>query len=115
MAVAALVLVMGFGDVYHWTHIDPAKDPFFAVKQGYLNTQFFAIRAVVFFALWAGMALFFRSNSVAQDSSKSEEEAGAFNHKMRKLAPLSMLAFALTLTTCPFHRCTHDNASSIIT
>lgn len=102
MAVASLVLVMGFGDVYHWTHIDPATDPFFKVKEPYLNVQFFSIRAVVFFALWIGLAFFFRGNSVKQDGSKSEAEASSFNFKMRKLAPLSMLTFALTLTFFAF-------------
>lgn len=102
MAVASLVLVKGFGDVYHWTHIDPAKDPFFAVKEPYLNVSFFTGRAVFFFALWIGLAFFFRSNSVAQDGTNTEIEAAVYNHKMRKLAPLSMLAFALTLTFFAF-------------
>jgi hypothetical protein len=102
MAVCALVLAMGFGDVYHWAHIDPAQDPIFAVKEPYLNVGFFTVRAVVFFALWTGLAFFFRKNSVAQDGAASEEAASAFNFKMRRLAPLSMLAFALTLTFFAF-------------
>ena len=102
MAACALVLSMGFGDVYHWTHIDPAKDPIFAVKEPYLNVGFFTIRAVVFFALWAVLAFFFRKNSVAQDGAQSAESASAFNFKMRRLAPLSMLAFALSLTFFSF-------------
>jgi hypothetical protein len=102
MALAAGVLAMGFGDVYHWTHINPAEDPFFAVKEPYLNVPFFAGRAVAFFAIWMGLAFFFRSNSVAQDKAGSDVEAAVFNHKMRKLAPVAMLSFALTLTFFAF-------------
>jgi hypothetical protein len=103
MAVCAAILaLLGFSDVYHWTHIDPEMDPFFKVKEPYLNTGFFTIRAVFFFAVWTGLAFFFRSNSVKQDGTESGEAAEAFNYKMRKLAPISMLTFALTLTFFAF-------------
>jgi hypothetical protein len=102
MAVCALVFLLGFDDVYSWTKIKASEDPFFAVKEPYLNTGFFTIRAVFFFAVWILMALFFRSNSVKQDGTDGGDAAKALNFKMRKLAPLSMLTFALTLTFFAF-------------
>ena len=103
MAVCAgVIALLGFDEVYHWTHINPEEDPFFKVKEPYLNTGFFTIRAVFFFVVWTALAFFFRSNSVKQDSSENHEQASALNHRMRKLAPVSMLTFALTLTFFAF-------------
>ena len=98
MALCAGVLAFGFHDVYHWTHIDPADDPIFAVKEPYLNIEFFSIRTIAFFVIWMAMAFFFRKNSIAQDESGDL----ALSFKMRKLAPISMLTFALTLTFFSF-------------
>ena len=103
MALCAAVLaLLGFGEVFHWTHIDPAEDPFFKIKEPYLNTGFFTIRTVAFFGIWTVMALFFRGNSIKQDQTDGGAEAHALNYKMRKWAPLSMLTFALTLTFFAF-------------
>ena len=104
MLIFAAILATGFGDLFHWTHIDPAKDPIFNVKKGYLDISFFTIRTVVFFGLWVAMAFFFRKNSVAQDHVKDKNalELEKLSFKMRKLAPLSMLAFALSLTFFAF-------------
>jgi hypothetical protein len=98
MLIFAAILASGFGDIYHWTHIDPAEDPIFNVKKGYLDISFFTIRTVIFFGLWVLMAVFFRKTSVAQDKSGDE----ALSFKMRKWAPLSMLTFALSLTFFAF-------------
>jgi hypothetical protein len=98
MLIFVAILASGFGDIYHWTHINPAEDPIFNVKKGYLNIPFFAIRTAIFFALWIAMAFFFRKTSVAQDESGDEN----LSFKMRKWAPLSMLTFALSLTFFAF-------------
>jgi hypothetical protein len=97
MAVCAVVLVFGFHDLYHWTHLKPGDDPIFDVKSAYLNTQFFTIRTVLFFVLWIVMAFYFRGKSVAQDRCKAGE-VEQLTFKMRQWAPLSMLIFALSLT-----------------
>lgn len=102
MAVCALVLVMGFGDLYHWSTTPAGADPILDAKSGYLNTDFFTIRSVAFFAIWILMAFYFRGQSIKQDQSKNAEEAEAFNFKMRRWAPLSMLTFALSLTFFAF-------------
>ena len=103
MAVCAAILaLLGFSDVYHWTHIDPEADPIFKVKEPYLNTGFFTIRTVFFFVVWTALAIFFRSNSIKQDATEGGEAAEAFNYKMRKLAPIAMLTFSLTLTFFAF-------------
>jgi hypothetical protein len=102
MILCAIVLVFGFHDVYHWTHIDPAEDPIFAVKQGYLNVEFFAIRNIGFFGAWLLMAFFFRSRSVKQDHCEDEAEREKITYNMRKWAPLSMLTFGLSISFFAF-------------
>jgi hypothetical protein len=102
MAVCALVLILGFEDLFHWSTIKEGADPILDYKAGYLNTEFFTIRSVGFFVIWIAMALFFRGRSVKQDHTSSPKEAEALNFKMRSLAPLSMLTFALSLTFFAF-------------
>jgi hypothetical protein len=102
MAVCALILATGFGDVYHWTHIDPELDPIFKAKQAYLNVDFFIVRNVAFFALWLLMGSFFRSRSVKQDHCEDQAEREQITYNMRKWAPLSMLTFGLSLSFFAF-------------
>ena len=54
------VLLLGMHDLYHWTHEEAvAKDPILQGKSAYLNSVF-TVRAVIFFALWSVVALFYR-------------------------------------------------------
>lgn len=56
--IMLLVYLFGSHDIFHWTHEylydvnDPRYDPIIAGKSGYLNTAFFLIRMVAYFALW---------------------------------------------------------------
>ena len=102
MAVCALVLTLGFGDLYHWSTTPLAEDPILEAKASYLNIGSFTTRSVIFFVIWILMALFFRGQSIKQDQSKTTEEAESYNFKMRKWAPLGMLTFALSLTFFAF-------------
>ncbi|MFK7960451.1 MAG: quinol:cytochrome C oxidoreductase [Phycisphaerales bacterium] len=97
--VAAL---MGGGKVlYPW--MDPAKlDPanvekfdfLYAHKSPWLNAGFWAVRAVVYLGIWAFLGWFFFNRSVRQDHDGDK----AHTHAMQRLAPLAIIAFALTLT-----------------
>ena len=99
MAVLFVPVILGTHDLFHWSHEDAiAHDHILAWKSGYLNTGFFLIRAVVYFAIWSGLAWSFRSNSVKQDASGDV----ALTFKMRRIAPAGLLAFALTLTFSGF-------------
>src|SRR5215510_12447416 len=51
-----LPIVFGMPYLYEWTHADVvAHDPILQGKQLYLNTTFFIIRAVFYFAVWNGI------------------------------------------------------------
>jgi hypothetical protein len=66
MAVLMLpVLFIGMHDLYHWTHGDAvSKDAILQSKSGYLNSTFFVVRALIYFALWIVIARFYRKLSV---------------------------------------------------
>ncbi|MGC6416973.1 MAG: hypothetical protein ACON3Z_07635 [Bradymonadia bacterium] len=93
------VLFLGMHDLYHWTHGDAVdKDAILQSKSGYLNSLFFTIRMFVYFGLWVVIARFYRKHSVRQD------ETGDVAHtfKMRWWSPLSILAFALSVSYAGF-------------
>ena len=97
--VGFVPVLVGLHDLYHWTHAEAvAADPILQGKSGYLNTGFFITRAVVYVALWSAMALYFRRLSVKQDETGDEN----LTFKMRWWAPLSTLAFALSVTYAAF-------------
>jgi hypothetical protein len=58
----------------------------------YLNTTFWMIRAVIFLAVWAFLAWFFYSNSVAQDASGDV----SLTRKMEKFAPVAVGLYFVT-------------------
>ena len=78
--------------LFHWTHAE--GDAIVQAKSGYLNTTFFIIRAAVCFGLWILMVRFFRAKSIGQDAAGDPKLTRA----AQWWAPLSTLAFALTLT-----------------
>jgi len=98
------VILIGMHDLYHWSHsgglaeTEVTGDSILRGKMGYLNAIFFGIRAIIFFGIWIMTARFFRSQSVKQDESGDV----ALTHKMRWWAPISMLAFALSISYAGF-------------
>ncbi|MEE2786862.1 MAG: hypothetical protein VX589_05950 [Myxococcota bacterium] len=97
--LAALVFGFGLGDLFHWSHPEAvAADPLLQHKEGYLNTPFFAIRALVFFLGWTAIAFFYRKLSVQQDESGDV----SLTFRMRWWAPVCILFFALSVTFAGF-------------
>lgn len=101
----------GHGDGEHasghktWTHtaeFNPEHDhatPYFVYKKGpWLTPMFFTFRWVLYIAVWSLIGLFFWRRSVAQDSDGDV----AHTHKREWWAPLSVAAFAVTITLAAF-------------
>ena len=82
-------------DIYKaWLGPDAAHDEVVHKKAAYLNQNFWSVRAVIYFAIWAGLAWWFSKESNAQDVDGKKEHTlrmGAFS------APAIPL-FALSLT-----------------
>lgn len=52
-AVFILPIILGIHNLYHWSHEDAvAHDHILQAKAPYLNTTFFIIRQVIYFAIW---------------------------------------------------------------
>ena len=104
MLLLFLPIVIGFDDIYHhWTHAvieegQPGYDSIVAGKSGFLNTTFFFVRVAIYFAVWIGLALYFRGQSVKQDETGDP----ALSLRMSKVAAPGLLLFALTLTFASF-------------
>ena len=101
MAVLFLPIVIGYQDIYHhWVHAshinpgEPGFDPVLYHKRGYLNETFFLIRIGLFFAIWIGIATFFRKTSLKQDESGDP----ALTLRMARVAAPCMVLFALSVT-----------------
>ncbi len=93
------------GDHHAWTHT--AADwpdhshavPYFTYKKGaYLTRPFFIVRWVIYFTLWGLIGTFYYRNSVRQDQTGDP----ALTNKREWWAPLSVGAFAITVTLAAF-------------
>lgn len=81
--------------VYEWS--DPsivAGDEALQHKKAYLNIPFFIIRAVVYFAIWFGMAFILNRWSAAQDKTADPRT----RRKMQDISGPGILLFGLTVT-----------------
>lgn len=98
LPILLLVLVHN-ASLYPWNdaaHVE--HDPLLQAKQPYLNAPFFAIRAILYFAIWGLLARFYWRHSIAQD------QTGDKSHTllMQSRAGISIIAFGLALTFASF-------------
>lgn len=94
-----LYVWMGGTDLFPWANAEYLEQqPIVAGKTGYLNGSFFALRSVIYFALWLGLANFFVKKSIAQDESG---DVGPL-HTLQKWSGPAMVLFALSLNFAAF-------------
>jgi len=88
-------IALGMHDLYHWTHADAvAHDELLQAKQGYLNTNFFLIRAAVCFAAWTLLSSWFLGQSRRQDTTGDR----ALTRRMVCVSAPALFVFAITVT-----------------
>ena len=89
-----LPIAFGYHTLYHhWVDAEP-DDAVLAGKSSYLNVTFFFVRAVLYFAIWNGIAFYFRRTSLRQDETGDP----ALTLRMARVAAPCMLLYALSLT-----------------
>lgn len=88
----------GGGHDAHHTPEHAAHEATVVAKLAYLDQNFWWLRAVVLIGIWLGLTWFYFSNSTRQDTSRSLAET----KRMQSFAPVSMFAFALSLTFAAF-------------
>lgn len=81
MPVALLLFIpiaLGVHELYSWTHADViATEAVVRAKAGYLNPEFFTVRAVVYIVLWSLWALAIYGQSTKQDRERSVHQMNA--------------------------------------
>src|SRR3954469_6094406 len=94
MALFFIPIVIFRHHLYEWMNVPVGKDPILDSKRGYLNWNFFIIRAVIYFVVFIGASFLFRRFSIRQDRDGNP----AFTINMRRLAFVALPLFALSLT-----------------
>jgi hypothetical protein len=95
-ALLFVPVVLGLGDIYEWSH--GSTDPVVMSKLGYLNPQFFLIRAVIYFAIWSFFSLMIYRQSTKQDRTNSIMQM----HAASALSAPGLLLTFLTVTLAAF-------------
>ncbi|MEX2501730.1 MAG: hypothetical protein WD336_05090 [Trueperaceae bacterium] len=97
MALAFLPVLVGINVLYIWT--DPAyvaATPMVEAKAGYLNTPFFVVRAVIYFALWIGAAALYLRASAAQD--RDPAGSGRIGYRLKNQGGWWLVLYVLTMS-----------------
>lgn len=88
-------------DLFHWTHEglydvnSPEYDPIIAGKRGFLNTPFFLIRMVIYFAAWYLLWRMLRNFSLQEDLYGGTE----YYEKSIKFGVAFLVVFGVTSST----------------
>jgi hypothetical protein len=94
MGVLFLPIAAGLPRVYEWARPDAASDPIIQAKALYLNTPFFLLRYVIYFAIWSGLAMLLSRWSAEQDRTGDP----ALARKMARVSGAGLVIYALTVT-----------------
>ncbi len=99
IAIMVIPVLFGIHDLYHWSHEDAvAADALLQKKAAYLNTPFFIIRTVFYFAVWILLSQNLYKISKQQDASFDPEQT----EKLRRRSAPGIILFALTITFASF-------------
>ena len=96
VAVLFVPILFGMHELYEWTHADHvAHDPVLQSKASwYLNTEYFIIRAVIYFTIWLVMARAMLRVSLEQDATGKVDTV----RKLQMLGRGAIILYALTMT-----------------
>jgi hypothetical protein len=95
LAVLGVPLLFGMGELYPWAHGAYAATH---ARAAYLNVPFFAVRGVIYFAVWGSLGRVYLRRSSAQDVSGDV----SLTVTMRRWSAPAMIAFAVTLSFAAF-------------
>jgi hypothetical protein len=94
-----LPIVLGMSHLYEWTHADIVNaDPVLRGKHLYLNTPFFLVRAVIYFACWNAVSYLLNKWALEQDQTGDPQYA----RRMQMLSGAGLLVYGLCITFASF-------------
>jgi len=92
-------ILIGMSDLYIWTHADAvAADEVLQHKRLYLNTPFFIVRALIYFAVWNSISFFLNRWSLEQDRTGDP----SVPRRMQRLSAAGLVLYGLTITFASF-------------
>jgi len=95
LPVVVIPLLFNLGNIFHWMHTEIVNmDKILIGKAPYLNTTFFIVRVVVFFALWILFYFLITKNSLKQDETHDQK----LTSRNIKLSAGFIPVFAITIT-----------------
>jgi len=93
LAILGLPILLGVQDLYPWAHPDlVAKDEILRHRALYLNTGFFVVRYVIYFAVWIGFATLLNNLSAKQDDGDV-----SVNIRLQRLSGAGLVAYAIAV------------------
>jgi hypothetical protein len=88
-------IILGMHSLYEWTHQEQVnRDEILKQKSIYLNIPFFAVRVLIYFAIWLGLAYLLNKWSGEQDRTAEQR----YSRQMRMLSGPGLVLFVLTVT-----------------
>ncbi len=96
MAVLFLPLLLGVTQLYEWAHVE--HDPIIEAKRAYLNVPFFALRALIFFAVWYGLSTAMLRLAEKYDRTLSIPAL----RKLKGYSGLGLVAYVMTMSFASF-------------
>lgn len=95
MAVFFIPVFFGMPELYEWVHEDAVREsPLLQHKSAYLNVSFFAVRTIVYFAVWTTLAVLLTRWSAAGGRTRELRYAA----RMRRLSAGGLIAYMLLMT-----------------
>jgi hypothetical protein len=99
LAILFLPIAFGVHDLYHWSHADVVEhDEVLQAKAKYLNVTFFYVRALIYFAIWNGLA--FVLNKWSADQDRTGDPAIAL--RMQRVSAGGLLLYAFSVSFAAF-------------
>ena len=97
MAVLFIPIWLKLPVLYKWARPEAAEDHIIHDKAAYLNTPFFTIRAVLFFAIWGFLIYTLNKWSKEQDAA-APQLPGPADRKFRVLSGPGLVLYVATIT-----------------
>jgi hypothetical protein len=92
-------IFFGIHSLYHWSHADAlAHDPVLLGKEPYLNSTFFIIRQIIYFAIWGFLGWQMHNKSVEMDKTGD----WGLQTLLRRTSGPGIFIFTITLAFASF-------------
>ncbi len=97
MIIFFIPVYFGINELFDWSHPEiVAESSVLQGKAGFLNTSFFTIRAIIYFAIWGILAFLINKYSRLQDNGNDTTK------QLRIVSAPGMFLFAFTLSFAAF-------------